>query len=238
MHPRVNRILAMLQRTAPDVAELTARFLLIRYYLHTSNTSIVEITGVRPDRPRRLNLLAPYTVRGTGKVRVSAGAVLGWDQSPFSHRCGYIEARGDTALVEIGDETRINNAGVIISEGAGIHIGARCNIGFEFHVMDTNAHELEIGRRDQPDSRPQAVHIGDDVFIGSRVTVLKGCRVGRGAVLAAGSVLPPGFEAPPMSIVAGNPARVVGRVREAEGPGAPAPTAGPAESVESAVEAA
>jgi acetyltransferase-like isoleucine patch superfamily enzyme len=68
------------------------------------------------------------------------------------------------------------------------------------------------GRRHLPDPRTRQVLVGNDVFIGSRVTLLKGCRIGDGAVVAAGSVLPPGFEAPPLAIVAGNPARVVGRV--------------------------
>jgi carbonic anhydrase/acetyltransferase-like protein (isoleucine patch superfamily) len=64
--------------------------------------------------------------------------------------------------------------------------------------------------------------VGDDVFIGSRVTLLKGCRIGDGCVIAAGSVVPPSFEAPGMSIVAGNPAKIVGRVAAATDPSAAA----------------
>jgi maltose O-acetyltransferase len=59
------------------------------------------------------------------------------------------------------------------------------------------------------------VIVEDDVFIGGRATLLKGCRIGRGSVVAAGAVVPPGLQVPPMSIVAGNPARVVGQVRHA-----------------------
>ena len=54
--------------------------------------------------------------------------------------------------------------------------------------------------------------IEDEVFIGSRVTLLKGCRIGRGSVIAAGTVVPPKFDAPPLSVIAGNPAVIVGQV--------------------------
>ena len=64
-------------------------------------------------------------------------------------------------------------------------------------------------------SDPRPVVIGDDVFIGSRVTILKGVHIGRGCVISAGTVVTPNFQAPDMSIVAGNPCRIVGRVKDA-----------------------
>jgi len=170
------------------------------------------VTGGMPGSPRTLNLLAPTVFKGRGRVRVDATTVFGWGTSPFSYRCSYVEARNPEALIEVGARSTINNAAVLIAEGAGIRIGARCLIGTEFQVLDTNAHELEIGRRHLPDSRTRQVVVGDDVFIGSRVTLLKGCRIGDGCVVGAGAVVSPGFEAPPFSVVAGNPARVVGRV--------------------------
>jgi len=99
-----------------------------------------------------------------------------------------------------------------VSEGAQVRIGQRCLIGAEFQVLDSNAHELALGQRHVPDRHPQPVVIEDEVFIGSRVTLLKGCRIGRGSVISAGAVVPPKFEAPPLSVIAGNPARIVGRV--------------------------
>ena len=52
--------------------------------------------------------------------------------------------------------------------------------------------------------------IGNDVWIGTNVTILPGCRsIGDGAVVGAGSVVTEDVEA--FTIVAGNPARVISR---------------------------
>jgi len=209
---RLARYGALLQRTPPLEAEALVRSLLVQYFFHVSNKAMVEIVGGAPGSPRTLNLLAPTVFKGRGRVRVSTTTVFGWGTSPFSYRCSYVEARNPDALIEIGERSTVNNAAVLIAEGAGIRIGARCLIGTEFQVLDTNAHELELGLRHLPDSRTRQVVVGDDVFIGSRVTLLKGCRIGSGCVVGAGAVVSPGFEAPPLSVVAGNPARVVGRV--------------------------
>lgn len=64
--------------------------------------------------------------------------------------------------------------------------------------------------RDQPlESTP--VHIGDDVWIGRGVAVLRGSKIGDGAVLGANCVVRSNI--PPFTIAAGVPARVI-RVRD------------------------
>lgn len=49
--------------------------------------------------------------------------------------------------------------------------------------------------------------VGNDVWLGYRVTVMPGVRVGDGAIVAAGSVV--AHDVPPYAVVAGNPTRVV-----------------------------
>ena len=51
--------------------------------------------------------------------------------------------------------------------------------------------------------------VEDDVWIGTRVTILSGVRIGRGAVISAGSLVVK--DVPPYTIVGGVPAKVLKR---------------------------
>jgi acetyltransferase-like isoleucine patch superfamily enzyme len=65
-----------------------------------------------------------------------------------------------------------------------------------------------------PDSRTLAkgahIEVGENVWIGARATVLGGAQIGDGSVVGALSVVDSAI--PPLSVCAGNPARVVGQV--------------------------
>ena len=50
--------------------------------------------------------------------------------------------------------------------------------------------------------------IGNDVWIGANVTILKGARIGAGSVVATGAVVPAG-DYPPRSLIAGVPAKAI-----------------------------
>lgn len=222
--PRLARWADWISRSPPADLESLVRGLLIHYFFHVSRREMVEVTGLMPGERATLRLLSPTVFRGQGRIRLASTAVLGWTNSPHAYQCSHYEARTPRAVIEIGEATTINNAASLIAEGAGIFIGRRCLIGTEFQALDTNAHELAVSRRREADTRTQPVVVGDDVFIGSRVTLLKGCRIGQGCVIAAGSVVPTGFQAPDLSIVAGNPARVVGRVPDDGAQAASLPT--------------
>ena len=60
----------------------------------------------------------------------------------------------------------------------------------------------------QQGNRPSApVWIGDDVWIGTRVIILPGVKVGNHAVIGAGAVV--AKDVPPWAVVAGNPAEII-----------------------------
>lgn len=84
-----------------------------------------------------------------------------------------------------------------------ILIGNGCAISHDFTVMDSDAHYL-FGEKNT-----KVVEIEDNVWIGTRVTILSGVTVGEGSVIAAGSVVKDNV--PKYSLVAGVPAKVIKR---------------------------
>lgn len=211
MQKRLERLRGLISRSNPFDLELWVRALLVHFHFHVSDKGRVEIVG---EGARTLNFLTPTVFKGAGRIRLSTTTVFGVPRSPGSYACSYVEARTPDSLIEAGPGTVFNNRLTLISEGASIRFGARCLVGAELQVMDSNLHDLRLAHRREPDPQPADVLIGDDVFIGSRVTILKGVRIGNGCVIAAGAVLQPRFEAPAFSVIAGNPARVVSRLPE------------------------
>ena len=96
-----------------------------------------------------------------------------------------------------------------INQGARIHcfdritIGNRVYIGDDVAIRDSDGHEIEGSGR--PMTLP--IVIEDRVWIGARVTIVKGVTIGEGSVVAAGSVVVK--DVPPHTLVAGVPAKVV-----------------------------
>jgi acetyltransferase-like isoleucine patch superfamily enzyme len=108
-----------------------------------------------------------------------------------------------TGKLRIGDRTFINS-GVSICAQNSVTIGNDCAIGNLTLIMDTDFH-IPGDLLARPQARP--VVIEDGVWLGARVTVLKGVTIGYGAVVAAGAVVT--RDVPPRTVVAGVPARVI-----------------------------
>jgi acetyltransferase-like isoleucine patch superfamily enzyme len=121
----------------------------------------------------------------------------------------------DHPLFEIGDNSRIgHNCDFRI--GKRISIGRNCNLSGGILVMDSNGHPADPqprweGHGPEPDDvRP--VVIRDGVWIGLRCIIFPGVRIGEGSVISAGSVVR--THVPPYSVVAGNPAKLVFRLKK------------------------
>ena len=74
-------------------------------------------------------------------------------------------------------------------------------------MLDDDFHAITVDGVERPSVAP--VRIGDRVWVGTRAVVLKGVTIGDGAVVAAGAVVT--SDVPAGTVVAGVPARVVGR---------------------------
>lgn len=134
-----------------------------------------------------------------GSVVLGSGVTITADQGPTRIRVG----RNGTLVLGDGVEVAF---GCVLAAERLLAIGPRTRLGPYVFAVDSN-----IGDPDLPDPNPLPIVIGSDVEIGSRVTLLKGAKIGPGSVVMAGSVV--ASRVSPGATVEGNPARIV-RMKE------------------------
>ena len=119
----------------------------------------------------------------------------------------------------LGDNTRIWAA-------QSIEIGDDVMVAHNSNVFDNNTHPTDVdermldksailtsgGRGDFPTLGSSPVKICDKAWIGCNCCIMKGVTIGEGAIVGAGSVVTK--DVPAYTVVAGNPARVVKKLRE------------------------
>ena len=97
--------------------------------------------------------------------------------------------------------------GMFINGGGKVTIGSYFHSGFECMII-TQSHQYDIGEMIPYGTGfdCKEVVIEDFVWLGRRVTILPGTRIGEGAIIQAGAVVH--GEIPPYAIAGGNPAKV------------------------------
>lgn len=124
-----------------------------------------------------------------------------------------IKTTSANALIFIGDNVGVS--GCSISASVSISIGNGTLIGSGVLITDNDAHAVHPDlRKDNFYTLGRPVTIGKNVFVGARAIILKGVNIGDGAVIGAGSVVTK--DIPAMSIAAGNPAVVVGQIKDVQ----------------------
>ncbi len=120
-------------------------------------------------------LLQPVLFVGPGEVVLGEGVQFGWKASPLYY-AGYchVEVSAAEARIEVGDRTEFNNNLMIKSEGARHPDRQDGLFGANVEIFDSNFHDLDPTRRKAGTQRMAAVEIGDDVFVGMGVKILKG----------------------------------------------------------------
>ena len=107
--------------------------------------------------------------------------------------------------ISIGSFTRINKKVLLDGRGSSLVIGNNVDIAQEVNIW-TLQHDYNdpyysaVGK---------PVIVEDYVWIASRATILPGVTIGRGAVVASCAVVTK--DVPPLSVVAGVPARIIGK---------------------------
>lgn len=134
------------------------------------------------------NLLLRMDKNSTLKINGNAQLFYGCDVILF-----------ENAKLEIGNSFINSDAKIRCHKN--ISIGNGCAISHDFTIMDSNAHYLN------GDKKEKEIIIEDNVWIGTRVTIMSGVTIGKGAVIASGAVVTK--DVPPKTLVAGVPATVI-----------------------------
>lgn len=117
--------------------------------------------------------------------------------------------------LDVADNVSLSPGVHLCADGGSISIGAKSAIGPGTVVRSANHC---FTRQDVPimeqGHEPGVVIIGEDVWIAANCTVTPNVRIGKGAVVGAGAVVTRDVE--PFTIVAGVPARPIGRRGENE----------------------
>lgn len=127
---------------------------------------------------------------------------------------GALRRDGRQPRLSVGDDTYLGHR-LIISLDDAVEIGAHVHIADDVYLCGYDAHPMDpIARRTEPgpvDYRGQSrIVVEDDAWICQGAIVLKGVRIGKGAIVGAHAVVTK--DVPARGIVAGNPAKLVGRV--------------------------
>lgn len=162
--------------------------------------------GTRVQRVRCLRAEQP-------RARISVG------EYGIVYEHAKIEAYGE-GRIHIGPCAVIGDARIYCRSS--IRIGARFLSSWNVMIQDYDPHPIDPALRARQvegicgrgpaltgwEFPSKSIEIGDDVWLGAGVTILKGVRIGNGCLVAAGSVVLEG-DFPANSIIAGNPAKVV-----------------------------
>ncbi|MDQ2752029.1 MAG: acyltransferase [Bacteroidota bacterium] len=154
-------------------------------------------------RLRKCNIGKMVMLRGKAKIAARGKIIIGDHCNIWSHIGTTQLSAGPRATIEIGEHSFINT-NAIISARTHIKIGKNCQIANGVILMDNDFHGVDNRNAAAVN---EAIVIGDNVWLATRVTVLKGVTIGEGAVVAAGAVVTKNI--PPYTLAGGVPAKVI-----------------------------
>ena len=152
-----------------------------------------------------------------GKHLPLSFSVINIGQKRFRAFCGKL------ILAECGKKVNIEKGAVFSSKvrlgdrsgiGVNAYIAGTCYVGKDVMmgpqcIIYTRNHKFDdvtTTMRGQGFQEEKPVYIGDDVWIGGRVTILPGVHIGSHSIIGAGAVVTK--DVPEWAIVAGNPATI------------------------------
>ncbi len=156
-------------------------------------------------------------VRGGGRGCIRIG-----DRTCFGYRDGYRLGSGEISLYTANAQAQIVignsnffNSNVSIGAAENVTIGDDCLIGTSVSITDCDFHDVNPETRRTSQGARMPVRIGNNVWLGSGVAVLKGVTIGDNSVVGAMSVVTK--PVPANCVAAGNPARILRHLETRKG---------------------
>lgn len=162
------------------------------------------------------------------ELRISNGEVLinvSWSKGRQRRNASELVLCNNSKLIIDGNFALYQGASIYVGKGATLYIkgnsflntntvlncfsyieiGKGTMISDDVRIQDSDNHNIIINGTEKESTKP--IIIGDRVWVGKNVLILKGVTVGDGAIIAAGSVVVK--DVPSKTLVAGNPAKVI-----------------------------
>jgi acetyltransferase-like isoleucine patch superfamily enzyme len=162
---------------------------------------------------RRLRIERIPYVRGKGRIELGDDVYISGLLGVSFLKREEQSSVSPVPTLKIGSRTFIGHQCAFAMSKA-IEIGEDCMIAGGTRIQDNDGHPLEPGaRRRHEKVAVENIHtvvIGNNVWIAPRCTILKGVTIGDNAVVGTGSVVTK--DVATGTVVAGVPARVVGKV--------------------------
>ena len=152
---------------------------------------------------KRVRLAVINSIKGRWRVELFAGATLAVGRFLMSRGPLYLKCM-ENASLKIGDGVFFNyNCSITVAQS--VEIGDKCNFANNLVIVD---HDHKLGENGVVSGlESTSVKIGNNVWCGANVTVLRGVTIGDGAVIAAGAVV--NKDVPAGEIWGGVPARCI-----------------------------
>jgi len=144
---------------------------------------------------------------GRGVLQIGAGNSFGYSMAPcVGNGAILLQPRDPNSHIRIGCKNWFSNNVTIVAMSR-IEIGDCCQIGDQVAIYDCDFHEVGPSHRNRSAGPTAPVRIGNNVWLGSRVMILKGVTIGDNSVVGAMSLVTRSI--PANCIAAGIPARVI-----------------------------
>ncbi|KZX12195.1 acyltransferase [Methanobrevibacter curvatus] len=152
----------------------------------------------------------PYTFRNVQiEVGTNSKVIIGSTFDSFIQNTKFY-VHGKNNYIEIGENTHMRGGQIIIGHDTnkGVIIGKNCMFGSHFDIRTSDSHTIYDLNTLELINADESVIIGDHVWLGHAVKVLKGSVIQSNSVIGTGSLVTRKFNEPNV-VIGGHPAKII-----------------------------